>query len=202
MRRPDVVAEYFFPLGYAHWDKGRFNLPKHLSPDVRSTISGVRLQTQNPQDPSVARQCQQDLGNLIRSLMQLRATPQLQGLILSERFLLTPQAGDGVRVKFGLQSHPRYGQQNAPRAARYCQRRLVRAIRKAGFTVKATQAFKPKTGLTGLLQWAETLYLGARRPTWPWLLLFLCLLPVAYYLVPLETLTGIVRGWLGGGAQP
>jgi hypothetical protein len=203
MRRPDVVAEYFFPLGYAHWDKGRFILPKHLNAEVRSAISGVRLQTQDPQDPSVARQCQQDLGNLISSLMQLRAMPQLQGLILSERFLITPQAGSGnaVRIKFGLQSNPRYGEQYETRAARCCYRRLKRAIHKAGFAVKATQVFKPKTGMAGLLQWADTLYLSARRPLWPWFLVLLLLLPVAYYFIPLDPLVNAVLNWYRGSPE-
>ncbi|MEZ5582745.1 MAG: hypothetical protein R3F37_08245 [Candidatus Competibacteraceae bacterium] len=44
MQRPDVVAAYFFPLGYARWERGHYTLPKTQVAAVRSSISGVRLQ--------------------------------------------------------------------------------------------------------------------------------------------------------------
>jgi len=174
MQRPDVVAAYFFPLGYARWDRDHYTLPKTQIAAVRSSISGVRLQ-QVEADESAAKQCQQDVMNLVRSLMQLRATPGMETLVLSGQVVITPQRGSptGKRVKFGLCLDSQCGARHEARAARQCHRRLVQAMDKAGFVITAPLAFKPKTGLEGLLRWAEALQLSARQPRWPWLLLSL-----------------------------
>ncbi|MEE4378088.1 MAG: hypothetical protein V2J55_11345 [Candidatus Competibacteraceae bacterium] len=174
MQRPDVVAAYFFPLGYARWDRDYYILPKTQIGAVRSSISGVRLQ-QVEADESAAKQCQQDVMNLVRSLMQLRATPGMETMVLSGQAVISPQLGSSTnkRVKFGLCLDPQCGTRHEARAARQCHRRLVQAINKAGFVINAPLTFKPKTGFDGLLRWAETLQLSFRRSRWPWFVLLL-----------------------------
>lgn len=182
MQRPDVVAAYFFPLGYARWERGHYTLPKTQAAAVRSSISGVRLQQADTGDLAT-QQCQQDMVNLVRSLMQLRATPGMETLVLSGQTVISPQLGSSInkRVKFGLCLDPQCDARHETRAARQCYRRLIQSIHKAGFVITAPPLFKPKTGLDGLLQWVQALQLNARRPRWPWLLLLAPGLAAALY---------------------
>ncbi|MEZ5582744.1 MAG: hypothetical protein R3F37_08240 [Candidatus Competibacteraceae bacterium] len=124
--------------------------------------------------------------------MQLRATPGMETLVLSGQTVISPQLGSSAnkRVKFGLCLDTQCGTRHEARAARLCHRRLIQAINKAGFVVIAPPSFKPKTGLDGLLQWAEALQLNARRPRWPWLVLLVPGLAAVVYFW--ETVTAIL----------
>jgi hypothetical protein len=143
-------------------------------------------------DHLATKQYQQDIVNLVRSLKQLRATPGMETLVLSGQTVISPQLGSSVnkRVKFGLCLDPQCGTRHEARAARQCHRRLIQAIHQAGFAITAPPPFKPKTGLDGLLQWAEALQLKLRRPRWPWLLLLVPGLAAALFFW--ETVSAIL----------
>jgi hypothetical protein len=202
MRQPDIVSEFFFPLGHAAWHRGRFSINKDEIAQVSTKISGVRLQAADPrgENPEPERQCRQDVVNLIQSLIRLRETPALSNIVLSNE----TRSGvneSGSRVKFGLYLDPTGRYSNETEAAHECHTQIVRAVQKSGLVIESPKTFEQQTKMAGLLQWANQLRLRRRRKIWPWLLGLLLLLLLLFSLkdcsppkifVPIETQSFII----------
>jgi hypothetical protein len=202
MRQPDIVSEFFFPLGHAAWHRGRFSINKDDIAQVSTKISGVRLQAADPRDenPEPERQCRQDVVNLVQSLIRLRETPALSNIVLSNE----TRSGvneSGSRVKFGLYLDPTGRYSNETEAAHECHTHIVRAVQKSALVIDSPKTFEQQTGMDGLLQWANQLRLRRRRKIWPWLLGLLLLLLLLFSLrdcsppkifVPIETQSFII----------
>ena len=134
--------------------------------------------------------CQHDVVRLVRSLATMRQEPDLAGAVLSKDILLHNQLGRarGKRAKFGLIVPDDGRFRDDIDAARVNHRRIVRAIRRAGFTViRPEESFEPRTGMDGLQAWAAELRLRKRRNYW-WLLLLL--IPALWLLRCAPTATG------------
>jgi hypothetical protein len=182
--QPDVASELFFPIDRASWRerKRRYFVKCRDRRIVRSTIGGVRFQCSERAEPgtSAVTDCQNDLVRLVRSLAIMRQDPELAEAVLSKDVLLHRQLGkaEGKRAKFGLLV-PNNGRfRDDTDAARLNHRRIVRAIRRAGFKViQPEKPFEPQTGMGGLQKWSSELRLRKRRNYW-WLLLLL--LPVLW----------------------
>jgi hypothetical protein len=182
--QPDVASELFFPIDRASWRerKRKYFVKWRDRGIVRSTIGGVRFQCSERAEPgtSAVTGCQNDVVRLVRSLAIMRQEPELAGAVLSKDVLLHRQLGkaDGKRAKFGLLV-PNNGRfRDDTDAARLNHRRIVRAIRRAGFKViQPEKPFEPQTGMGGLQEWSSELRLRKRRNYW-WLLLLL--LPVLW----------------------
>ncbi len=177
--QPGVASEMFFPLDRASWqERSRtYYLKRGDRRGVRSAIGGVRFQASDGAEAgtSAATDTQHDVVRLVRSLVLVRKESKLAGAVLSRDVLLHRQLGraGGRRAKFGL-TVPLDGRfRDDAYAARENHRRIVRAIRKAGFTVvRPAEPFEPQTGMDGLQGWASELRLRKRRNYW-WLLLLL-----------------------------
>jgi len=206
MQQPDIVSELFLPMGHATWENGHFSLKKEkeVMAQAETKISGVRFQAADPsgENQEAERQCQQDVLNLIQSLIQLRKTSAFSNIVLSEDILKNKNSQSvsqlGTRVKFGLYVEPKFAHET--HAAAECHRNIVQAVRKSGFVVDSPKTFEPKTGMAGLSQWANELQLHRRKmPLWLLLLpLFLLLLfllrdcsPPSLF-VPIETQSFII----------
>ncbi|OQY56591.1 MAG: hypothetical protein DRR08_28105 [Candidatus Parabeggiatoa sp. nov. 2] len=158
MRQPDIVSEFFFPLGHAAWHRGRFSINKDEIAQVSTKISGVRLQAADPrgENPEPERQCRQDVVNLVQSLIRLRETPALSNIVLSDEIHRGVNES-GSRVKFGLYLDPTGRYSNETEAAHECHSHIVRAVQKSGLVIDSPKTFEQQTGMDGLLQWANQL---------------------------------------------
>ena len=158
MRQPDIVSEFFFPLGHAAWHRGRFSINKDEIAQVSTKISGVRLQAADPrgENPEPERQCRQDVVNLVQSLIRLRETPALSNIVLSDEIHRGVNES-GSRVKFGLYLDPTGRYSNETEAAHECHSHIVRAVQKSGLVIDSQKTFEEQTGMDGLLQWANQL---------------------------------------------
>jgi len=177
MQQPDIVSELFLPMG-SHFS---VNKDKPEIAKANTKISGVRFQAADPsgENLELERQCQQDVVNLVQSLIQLRKTPEFSNIVLSNEILTNPQSISqlGTRVKFGLSVDPNGHFDNETDAAGECHRNIVQAVQKSGFVVDSPKTFDPKTGMAGLSQWASQLQLRRRKiPLWLFLLPLLLLL--------------------------
>lgn len=175
MQQLDVASELFHPVTHATWREGRTVVDRDERREVRTQISGVRLQPRDKrdEDPTPERETQSDLTHLVASLRTLRAEPGLGGLRVSSRTLRTRQpSAAGARVKFGLEHDEQQVDESA--ATRSSYRAIRRAIRRAGLRVESPKTFDPATGLAGLEAWAGQVRLtrGLRIGRW-WLLLLL-----------------------------
>jgi len=182
LQQHDIISELFLPIGYAVWEEGRFSLKKDKEKIAQAStkISGVRFQAADPKGENLEpeRQCQQDVINLVKSLIQLRKTSAFSHIVLSNEILKNPQPISqlGTRVKFGLRVESTFT--NEIKATVECHRNIVRAIRQSGFVVESPETFDSKTGMAGLLQWASELKLRRRKiPLW------LLLLPLLLFLL-------------------
>jgi hypothetical protein len=151
LRKPNIVSEFLFPIEHASWRGGRFSLTKGRASSVRSGTSGLRLQAAVDTDPdrTLERQCQQDVVNLVQSLIRLRKVPHLDKLVLSNEMLVSPAQGSGTRVKFGLYQTTDGRFRNDAESAWECYRQIVRAVRKSRLVVERPKSFDPKTGMEG-----------------------------------------------------
>jgi len=158
MRQPDIVSEFFFPLGHAAWHRGRFSINKDEIAQVSTKISGVRLQAADPrgENPEPERQCRQDVVNLVQSLIRLRETPALSNIVLSDEIHREVNES-GSRVKFGLYLDPTGRYSNETEAAHECHSHIVRAVQKSALVIESPKTFEQQTGMDGLLQWANQL---------------------------------------------
>jgi len=182
LQQHNIISELFLPAGYAVWEEGRFSLKKDKEKIAQAStkISGVRFQAADPKGENLEpeRQCQQDVVNLVKSLIQLRKTSAFSHIVLSNEILKNPQPISqlGTRVKFGLCVAPKFA--NEIKATAESHRNIVRAIRQSGFVVEFPETFDSKTGMAGLLQWASELKLRRRKiPRW------LLLLPLLLFLL-------------------
>ncbi len=200
MRQPDIVSEFFFPLGHAAWHRGRFSINKDEIAQVSTKISGVRLQAADPrgENPEPERQCRQDVVNLVQSLIRLRETPALSNIVLSDEIHRGVNES-GSRVKFGLYLDPTGRYSNETEAAHECHSHIVRAVQKSGLVIDSPKTFEQQTGMDGLLQWANQLRLRRRRKIWLLALLLLLLLLFSLrdcsppkIFVPIETQSFII----------
>ncbi len=200
MRQPDIVSEFFFPLGHAAWHRGRFSINKDEIAQVSTKISGVRLQAADPrgENPEPERQCRQDVVNLVQSLIRLRETPALSNIVLSDEIHRGVNES-GSRVKFGLYLDPTGRYSNETEAAHECHSHIVRAVQKSALVIESPKTFEQQTGMDGLLQWANQLRLRRRRKIWLLALLLLLLLLFSLrdcsppkIFVPIETQSFII----------
>lgn len=175
MERPDIASELFVPMGPSYWHKGRLRVHRIAPGEIRSHISGLRLQAADPtgEDPGWERQVQQDMVSLIRSLILLRLEPGMGSLNVSRDLLMSRamEPSSGVRVKFGLEVRPDGKGADPVAAARVCHRRIVRAVHKAGYRIEHPRKFDPQRGMEGLMEWGGQVRLRRRRAWTPWLLL-------------------------------
>jgi hypothetical protein len=192
--QPGVASEFFFPIHQASWqeESRRYFLKRGDRRGVRSAIGGVRFQSSDRAEPgtSAVTDCQHDVVRLVRSLTLIRQETELAGAVLSGDLLLHKQLGGsgGKRAKFGLLVPDDGRFRDDTDAARENHRRIVRAIRRAGFTViRPVPPFEPRTGMDGLQSWASELRLRRRRNYW-WLLLLL--IPALWLLRGVLTGTG------------
>jgi hypothetical protein len=199
MRRSDMSAELFLPLGNAEWKGRRWDIRRGERVQTDTDITGVRLRPADPRGEDLApeRQVQGDLVNLVATLRKLRAVDGGDGVVLSRRFLTARPGGEShlTRVRFGLEDR----RADDVAAARASHRRIRKAIAKSRLVVQhPKERFDANTGLDGLERWGAAVRLRRRRRWWlallPLLLLLLLLLPDApaaeperFFGVPIET---------------
>ena len=166
LNTPDFAREFFFPLSIASWEDDRFHLGINELERAGSGISGVRLHAREGASQEIIRDCQTDMKNLIRSVIQLRQAPELCGAVLSaEPFVHAPLLGNfsGTRVKFGLYCPRDRRFRDDDSAAAECHKQIVRTVHWSGFLVAKSRDFQPHTGFRGLLDWAGNLELRLSR---------------------------------------
>ena len=97
---------------------------------------------------------QADLRNLFGAVRKLRSASGYENLTLSDEWQQGEQAGHEYRgrIRFGL-LRGKHGEAGDRAAASACYKRVLRAIRGAGFVVVSPKKFDPSTGLAGLETW-------------------------------------------------
>ncbi|MDM8559918.1 hypothetical protein [Candidatus Parabeggiatoa sp. HSG14] len=200
MQQLEIASEFFFPLEHAAWYQGYFSLKKDDIAEVRTKLSGVRFQVADLRHGNIEpeHQCQQDVVNLIQSLIRLREIPELANVVLSGEILTISQPlRSGTCVKFGLYLDPNGRFNDETAAARVCHRSIIRAVQKSGFTIASPKTFDSETGMNGLSEWGSQLQLRRRHKSW--LFLLLLLLPFWFLngnppkiFVPIETQSVVI----------
>jgi hypothetical protein len=196
LARPAVAREMFLPFGRARWEGPRYTLGRGERQGVAPTISGVRVQEPDPNHVEMHREkgCQRDLVSVIRSVMELRKTPALGGVVLgsAKDVLVGSQAGESYskRVLFGLYCPADGRFRSETEAAAECHRQIVAAGKRGEHHLRPeVPPYDAQTGFKGLLEWAELVrWQRRRRPPWWLLLLLLPLLfvPLMCYRVSYE----------------
>ncbi|MDW8267147.1 MAG: vWA domain-containing protein [Gemmataceae bacterium] len=189
LNRPTIAKEFFLPLERAGWEGEVYTLGR--GQPLRPSISGVRLQEpdRNKQDSAREKACQIDLTALVKSIMEMRRTTALAGVVLSPEVQVGRDASQPgcKRIIFGL-ACPADGRFKSDEAAvAECHRQILHGITRAGFVVEHPKMFDPKTGFKGLLAWTNDVRLRRRLvPLSPWtlLLLALLLLPLLFLAAP------------------
>jgi hypothetical protein len=209
MNRPAVARELFLPVDRAWWDGSRYTLGRWSAVMRRPTMHGVRLQEPRPAANGTMpeRDTQSDLASLVGSVAELRRTPEMAGIVLSDETLVGRQTGrlPGKRAQFGLRCPPDGRFQPEAPAAAECHRVLKRALRRAGFAIDyPKEPFDGASGFTGLRDWAGNVRLRRHnRNGWLLALIFLALmlgLPLLLF-VPVPG-TDSVRSLLGSNSLP
>jgi hypothetical protein len=143
LNRPSVAKELFLPGERAGWEGDVYTFGR--GEPLRPRISGVRLQEpdRNKQDSGREKACQADLTALVRSVVEMRKTPPLAGVVLSREVVVGRDASqpDCKRVIFGL-TCPADGRfKNDAEAAGECHRQIIRGVGLAGFRVEHPKTF-------------------------------------------------------------
>ena len=194
LARPQIVASLFLPIDQARWVADAYTLGP-TPPPSRGQFAGVRLRAADPDnvDAALAGQVQGDLTELVRSVVELRKTPQLASLVLSPEIQISRDNAGVYRARFGLRCPPG-GVQTELDAARECHRVIGLAIRRAGLRVDHPAAPDASRGFDGLASWASELRLKPGLPLvatwWPWLLVAGLLLLLARGCVDVAALSG------------
>ena len=184
--RPSVAREMFLPFGRARWMGPRYTLGRGERRSQMPTVSGVRIQEPDPNNVDIHREkgCQRDLITLVRSVVELRKTPQLSNLVLGDYRdgLVSDDAGEAHRKRVLFPLYCASGDlfQNENEAAAECHRQIVAAGKSAQHTLREeVPLYDPQTGFDGLLAWADRVKWKRRRRI-PWWLLLLLLLPLLF----------------------
>ncbi|MSR55694.1 MAG: VWA domain-containing protein [Gemmataceae bacterium] len=186
LQNPAIARELFLPLDMCRWDGQRVTLGEGHGGNVAAAYSGVRLQPPDPSNRDLTREkvVQSDLVSLIKSLTELRKTPQFAGAVISSEAIVGRDPGGVQRARFGLYVPPDGRFKNEGDAARECQRQIASAMKRGGFRVESPFHFDPNGGFRGLSEWAGKVRL--QRKKLPWLLILIGLVALCLLaLVPM-----------------
>jgi len=161
LQNPAISRELFLPVERCRWDGQRYTLGEGGAGKAPGQYTGVRLVEPDASNRDKAREktTQTDLVGLIKSVMELRKSPQLAGVALSSEMIVGRDPGGTQRARFGLYLPPDGRFKNEVDAARETHRHIRGAMRKARFRIESPTHFDANGGFRGLLDWAGQLRL-------------------------------------------